>query len=81
MFRRLRWFIGRNWSTKRLANADLSNPKPPSPPPPPPPPPPMTSVTEVPVVSAAAPPVALDAVHEVAIYLHRFHNLDLFQQG
>lgn len=23
----------------------------------------------------------LEAVHEVAIYIHRFHNLDLFQQG
>ncbi|PRQ20826.1 putative protein FAM135, alpha/Beta hydrolase [Rosa chinensis] len=28
------------------------------------------------------PPVAmLDAVQEIAIYIHRFHNLDLFQQG
>ena len=27
-------------------------------------------------------PVAmLDAVQEIAIYIHRFHNLDLFQQG
>ncbi|KAL2617148.1 hypothetical protein AAZV13_08G170300 [Glycine max] len=23
----------------------------------------------------------LDAVHEVAVYIHRFHNLDLFEQG
>ncbi|PNX80903.1 hypothetical protein L195_g036916 [Trifolium pratense] len=23
----------------------------------------------------------IDAVHEVAIYIHRFHNLDLFEQG
>ncbi|XP_028787069.1 protein FAM135B isoform X1 [Neltuma alba] len=23
----------------------------------------------------------MDAVHEVAIYIHRFHNLDLFEQG
>lgn len=23
----------------------------------------------------------LETVHEAAIYLHRFHNLDLFQQG
>ncbi|CAA0826641.1 Putative serine esterase family protein [Striga hermonthica] len=23
----------------------------------------------------------LDAVHEISIYIHRFHNLDLFQQG
>lgn len=27
-------------------------------------------------------PVAmLDTVQEIAIYIHRFHNLDLFQQG
>ncbi|CAO2838493.1 unnamed protein product [Amaranthus hypochondriacus] len=26
-------------------------------------------------------PAMLDSFHEVAIYLHRFHNLDLFQQG
>lgn len=23
----------------------------------------------------------METVHEVAIYIHRFHNLDLFQQG
>ncbi|KAE8658803.1 putative 2-oxoglutarate/Fe(II)-dependent dioxygenase-like [Hibiscus syriacus] len=23
----------------------------------------------------------LDTTHEIAIYIHRFHNLDLFQQG
>lgn len=23
----------------------------------------------------------LEALHEIAIYIHRFHNLDLFQQG
>ncbi|XP_050377066.1 uncharacterized protein LOC126794399 isoform X2 [Argentina anserina] len=29
------------------------------------------------------PPLAamFDSVHEIAIYIHRFHNLDLFQQG
>ncbi|PPD86630.1 hypothetical protein GOBAR_DD16447 [Gossypium barbadense] len=27
------------------------------------------------------PVVMLDTSHEIAIYLHRFHNLDLFQQG
>lgn len=27
------------------------------------------------------PVVMLDASHEIAIYIHRFHNLDLFQQG
>ncbi|KAF7842672.1 protein FAM135B-like isoform X1 [Senna tora] len=26
-------------------------------------------------------PLMMDAVHEVAIYIHRFHNLDLFEQG
>ncbi|CAL0324521.1 unnamed protein product [Lupinus luteus] len=26
-------------------------------------------------------PNLLDAVHEVAVYIHRFHNLDLFEQG
>ena len=23
----------------------------------------------------------LGAIHEISIYIHRFHNLDLFQQG
>ncbi|KAH1057698.1 hypothetical protein J1N35_035763, partial [Gossypium stocksii] len=27
------------------------------------------------------PVVMLDSVQEIAIYIHRFHNLDLFQQG
>ncbi|GAV67360.1 DUF676 domain-containing protein/DUF3657 domain-containing protein [Cephalotus follicularis] len=27
------------------------------------------------------PPDLIDSVHEIAIYIHRFHNLDLFQQG
>ncbi|MQL85192.1 hypothetical protein Taro_017713, partial [Colocasia esculenta] len=27
------------------------------------------------------PPAMLDTIHEVAVYIHRFHNLDLFQQG
>lgn len=26
-------------------------------------------------------PDVMETVHEVAIYIHRFHNLDLFQQG
>lgn len=26
-------------------------------------------------------PDMLEVVHEIAIYIHRFHNLDLFQQG
>ncbi|KAL5854794.1 hypothetical protein ACOSQ4_004596 [Xanthoceras sorbifolium] len=70
MFRRLRWFIGRNWSTKRLPNAD----QPPNPTPPP-------SPLSPPLATFPSPPVKLDTVHEIAIYIHRFHNLDLFQQG
>ncbi|KAM3273585.1 hypothetical protein ACQJBY_043034 [Aegilops geniculata] len=27
------------------------------------------------------PPDVMETVHEVAVYIHRFHNLDLFQQG
>jgi hypothetical protein len=27
------------------------------------------------------PPDVMETVHEVVIYIHRFHNLDLFQQG
>ncbi|KAM0836784.1 hypothetical protein ACQ4PT_062065 [Festuca glaucescens] len=27
------------------------------------------------------PPEVMETVHEVAVYIHRFHNLDLFQQG
>jgi hypothetical protein len=27
------------------------------------------------------PPHVMETAHEVAIYIHRFHNLDLFQQG
>lgn len=27
------------------------------------------------------PPEMFETVHEIAIYIHRFHNLDLFQQG
>lgn len=27
------------------------------------------------------PPDVMETVHEVTIYIHRFHNLDLFQQG
>lgn len=26
-------------------------------------------------------PAMLETIQEVAIYIHRFHNLDLFQQG
>lgn len=60
MIRRLRWFAGlnqKNWSNKRLVNADLPG---------------LERPNHLPM---------LDAVHEVAIYIHRFHNLDLFEQG
>ncbi|KAL5054602.1 hypothetical protein RYX36_035284 [Vicia faba] len=60
MIRRLRWFAGlnqKNWSNKRLVNADLHG---------------LERPYHLPM---------LDAVHEVAIYIHRFHNLDLFEQG
>ncbi|KAK2664209.1 hypothetical protein Ddye_002783 [Dipteronia dyeriana] len=77
MFRRLRWFIGRNWSTKRLPNADQQPPNPTPQPPPPQPPPPQLQ----PLPPNASPQAKLDTVHEIAIYIHRFHNLDLFQQG
>lgn len=26
-------------------------------------------------------PAMFDTVQEIAVYIHRFHNLDLFQQG
>jgi hypothetical protein len=26
-------------------------------------------------------PIVMETAHEVAIYIDRFHNLDLFQQG
>lgn len=82
MFRRLKWFVGKNWSTKRLPNADFPNPNLPPPPPPPQPTSPPASAAQVTIASAAAESgFTLDAVHEIAIYIHRFHNLDLFQQG
>jgi hypothetical protein len=34
-----------------------------------------------PAVICFRPPDVMETVHEVAIYIHRFHNLDLFQQG
>ena len=45
----------------------------------------MRSVKKLPDAKprlAKVKPVAmLDTVQEIAIYIHRFHNLDLFQQG
>ncbi|KAK4564158.1 hypothetical protein RGQ29_006303 [Quercus rubra] len=38
----------------------------------PPPPPPQQQQQQLPT---------LDATHEIAIYIHRFHNLDLYQKG
>lgn len=41
-----------------------------------------SSSKRLPDAPAQLKPVAmLDAVQEIAIYIHRFHNLDLFQQG
>ncbi|KAK6245850.1 hypothetical protein SCA6_008940 [Theobroma cacao] len=34
-----------------------------------------------PLLAKVQPAVMLDTVQEIAIYIHRFHNLDLFQQG
>ncbi|KAL6976587.1 hypothetical protein U1Q18_025376 [Sarracenia purpurea var. burkii] len=88
LLRRLRWIIGFNphkissssSSTsssssssssnhpKRLSNAAKPPPLPQRPPP-------------LPLPSPKRKQPMLDAVHEVAIYIHRFHNLDLFQQG
>ncbi|XAR60341.1 hypothetical protein NMG60_11033668 [Bertholletia excelsa] len=79
LLQRLRWIIGlhppRNslcassssssHNHKRLPNAAKPLSLPPRPPPLPQP---------------QTKPM-LEAVHEVAIYIHRFHNLDLFQQG
>ncbi|XP_047316748.1 protein FAM135B-like isoform X3 [Impatiens glandulifera] len=75
LLRRLRWIIGFNHQrlsgaaigTKRLPNVEKSPPVPPKPPP-------------LPTKKRRKKPM-LEAVHEVAIYIHRFHNLDLFQQG
>lgn len=30
---------------------------------------------------AVKPVLMVDTVQEIAVYIHRFHNLDLFQQG
>ncbi|KAM0940455.1 putative alpha/Beta hydrolase, lipase [Dioscorea sansibarensis] len=66
MFRRMRCFIG-------------LNPKSPSPPKR------LLDAKTLPASRRRAiqfkPPDMLDTVHEIAIYIHRFHNLDLFQQG
>lgn len=34
-----------------------------------------------PQTAKVKPVVMFDTVQEIAIYIHRFHNLDLFQQG
>ncbi|XP_044479099.1 protein FAM135B-like isoform X2 [Mangifera indica] len=74
MFRKLKWFTPfshRNWSIKRLPNANNHFPNPKSP--------------ASPLSSASTPTavidVTIDTLYEIAIYIHRFHNLDLFQQG
>ncbi|XP_057501083.1 uncharacterized protein LOC130785064 isoform X3 [Actinidia eriantha] len=75
LLRRIRWIIGlthhKNSSSSSSSSSSYSNhPKrlPDAPRPPPLPP------------KRKQQPM-LDAVHEIAIYIHRFHNLDLFQQG
>ncbi|KAG5566317.1 hypothetical protein RHGRI_002051 [Rhododendron griersonianum] len=79
LLRRFKWIIGfntnKNLSSSSPSSSSSSNhpkrlsnaPLPPRPPTPPPLP-----KRKLPM---------LDAVHEIAIYIHRFHNLDLFQQG
>lgn len=39
----------------------------------------MMGLTDVGIRPAQ--PAILDTVQEIAIYIHRFHNLDLFEQG
>lgn len=76
MLRRLRWIIGLT-NNEHRSSSSL-------------PPPPLSSPTwssskklsNAKSIRPVEPyPAMLDAVQEVAIYLHRFHNLDLFQQG
>ncbi|XP_059650912.1 uncharacterized protein LOC132297640 [Cornus florida] len=70
MLRRLRWIIGlnnNNNSQRSSVNSKrLTNAK--------------TLLLSPPQSVKRSSPM-LEAVHEIAIYIHRFHNLDLFQQG
>ncbi|KAA8521420.1 hypothetical protein F0562_012088 [Nyssa sinensis] len=68
MLQRIRWIIGFNHH-KSLANLKrLLNVKP----------------LPLPRTNPLKPErcnIMLEAVHEISIYIHRFHNLGLFQQG
>ncbi|XP_021910011.1 protein FAM135B-like isoform X3 [Carica papaya] len=66
MFRRLRWFIGLN--QRNWSTKRLPTPS-------------HNQPLSDRVLPPPPPPVTLDTVHEVAVYIHRFHNLDLFHQG
>lgn len=39
------------------------------------------NLQQQPCLALPKPSPTLDAAHEIAIYIHRFHNLDLFKQG
>ncbi|XP_030943248.1 protein FAM135B-like isoform X2 [Quercus lobata] len=65
MFRKLRWLIG--LSCRNWSAKRLL--------PTPPPPPPQQQQQQQQQLPT------LDATHEIAIYIHRFHNLDLYQKG
>ncbi|XP_075672510.1 uncharacterized protein LOC142642042 isoform X5 [Castanea sativa] len=67
MFRKLRWLIGLNYG-----NWSAKRLLPTPPPPPPPPQQQQQQQQQLPTI---------DATHEIAIYIHRFHNLDLYQKG
>ena len=41
----------------------------------------VASQKRLPNAKPKPPPAMLETVQEIAIYIHRFHNLDLFQQG
>ncbi|KAL8196660.1 hypothetical protein R6Q57_024641 [Mikania cordata] len=66
MFRRLKWFIaGFNQQRSPKLKADAK----------------LLSLPRERYSSSRNRKSMLEAVHEVAVYIHRFHNLDLFQQG
>ncbi|KAL7202592.1 hypothetical protein ACSBR1_034122 [Camellia fascicularis] len=86
LLRGLRWIIGLN-SNRNSSSSSSNHPKrlphaaakllslpPPSPSPSP-------SPSRSPSADKQPNQPMLEAVHEIAIFIHRFHNLDLFQQG
>ncbi|CAK9182300.1 unnamed protein product, partial [Ilex paraguariensis] len=78
MLRRLRWIIaGFNFHNYKTINPSKPDAKPlPSPQL-------QTTLNPKPIKPSSNQnhPPMLEIVHEIAIYIHRFHNLDLFQQG